>query len=145
MPFLIILVGAALLALGVWSSRRTKAALEASFAWPTSPATIIESGLQQRQTVDPEGGSSSYTVFHTRYTYTVADTEIAATWESATTKRFAELAQTYALGKAATAHYDPAKPAHSTLEPTLKASNPITLLAYIFGGVALATGIFLLL
>lgn len=140
MPTLIILLGVALLALGFWSQRRVNAMKKASLSWPTTSGTITAATLENRESGTAESGKTQFTVFCADYTYSVNGVAQKGHWESGKDKRFVELQAKYAAGSRVMVHYDPKKPGHATLEPTLKGSSSIALLGFIFGTIAVFIG-----
>jgi len=142
--FVLLLIGAILLTLGLVAARRAKAAQ----SWPVIPGVVLSSTVVELESTDSEGRSSVSYEPRVEYQYNVMGQTYTAKRIAygATTfddQKASEIAARYPVGAQVYVHYNPVKVSDATLETGAVSSKLFIKLGGAMAGIGLVISVIL--
>ena len=138
--FVLLLIGAIFLVVGLVAAKRAKAAQ----SWPVIPGTVLSSQVVEHESTDSEGSSSISYEPRVEYQYIVLGQSytarrVAFGANSFDYKKASEIAARYPEGAQVNVHYNPDKVKEATLETSATGGKLFTILGAVLGAAGLVT------
>jgi len=136
--FVLLLIGAIFLVVGLVAAKRAKAAQ----SWPVIPGTVLSSQVVEHESTDSEGSSSISYEPRVEYQYIVMGQSytarrVAFGANSFDYKKASEIAARYPVGAQVSVHYNPDKVSDATLETGAVSTKLFTKLGGAMAGIGL--------